>query len=69
MLMKIFFLFSFFLFDIESDEDVSDDESDYDGSGFGFTSGSCISSFFEISVDHVSGLSCNVVTKSVCRVC
>ena len=54
---------------MESDKDVSDDESDDDGSGSGFTSGSCLSSFFELSVDRVSGFSFNVVTKSVCRVC
>ena len=29
---------------------------------------SCLSSCFELSVDHVSGLWCKVVIKSVCRV-
>ena len=56
-------------FDIEYEEDASDDESEDDGSGSGFTSGLCLSSFFELSVDHVNGLSFNVVTKYVCGVC
>ena len=67
-LRRFFFLFRFFFFDLESDEDVFDDKSDDDGSGSGFNSGSCLSLFFDLSVDRVSGLSCNVVTKSVCRV-
>ena len=37
MLTTIFFLSRFFFFDIESDKDVFDDESDNDGSGYGFT--------------------------------
>ena len=63
-----FFLLRFFFFDFESDEDVFDDDYDDDGSGSRFTSGSCLSSFFELSVDRVSGLSCDGVTKSVCRI-
>ena len=43
----------FFFFAFESDEDVSD-ESDDEGSGSGFTSGSYVSSCFELSVDRVS---------------
>ena len=58
----------FFLFALESDEDVSDDETDDEVSGFGFTSGSCLSSFFELFVDRVSGLLFKVVTKSVSHV-
>ena len=42
-----------FFFDLESDDDVSD-ESDDEGSGSGFTSGSYVSSCFELSVDQVS---------------
>ena len=68
MLMKFFFLLHFFFFDLESDEDFFDDVSDNDGSGSGFASGFCLSSFFELSVDRVSGLSWNGITKSVCRV-
>ena len=48
-----FFFILFFFFALESDEDVSD-ESDDEGSGYGFTSGSYVSSCFELSVDHVS---------------
>ena len=44
-LRRFFFLLRVFFFDIESDKDVSDEESDDDGSGYGFTSGSCLSSF------------------------
>ena len=43
----------FFFFALESDDDVFD-ESDDEGSGSGFTSGSYVSSFFELSVDRVS---------------
>ena len=68
MLTAIFFLLRFFFFDIESDEYVFDEESDDDGSGSGFTSGSCLYSFFELSVDRVSAFLCNGVTKSVCGV-
>ena len=57
-LRRFFSLLCFFFFDIESDEDVFDDESDYDGSGSGITSILCFSSFlnylFIVSVDcHV----------------
>ena len=45
----------FFFFALDSDGDVSD-ESDDEGSGSGFTSDFCISSCFELSVDHVSRL-------------
>ena len=64
-----FFLLSIFFFPLDSDKDAFDDKSDDDGSGSGFTSGSCLSLLFELSVDHVSGLSFNVVTTSVCSVC
>ena len=66
MLTMLFLLLAFFLA-LESDEDVSD-ESEDEGSGSGFTSGSCLSSCFEISVDRVNGLLCNGVIKSVGRV-
>ena len=68
MLMTLSLLLAFFFFALEFDEDVFGD-SDDKGSGLGFTSGSCLSSFFELSVDHVSGLLFNVVTKYVCSVC
>ena len=68
MLTMIVFLLRFFFFDIEYYEDVFDDKSDDDGSGFGFTSGSCIPSCFELSVDGVIGFSYNGFTKSVCRI-
>ena len=61
----VFFLLRFFFFDLESDDDVFDDKSDDDGSGSGFTSSSCLSSFFELFVGRVSGFSCNGLTKSV----
>ena len=67
-MLTTFFFLHFFFFALESDENISDDESNDGGSGSGFTSGSCLSSFFELSVDHVSGLSFSVVTKSVCSV-
>ena len=54
----------FFFFALESDEDVSE-KSDDEGSRSGFTSSSCVSSCFEISVDRVSLLSSNQVTISV----
>ena len=54
---------------MESDEDVSDDKSDDEGSGSRFTTGLCISLCFELSIDRASGLLFKVVTKSVCRVC
>ena len=66
MLTTLFLLIAFFSFDLESNEDVSAGKSDDDGSGSRFTLGSCLSSFFELSVDCVSGFSCNVVTKFVC---
>ena len=44
-LRHFFFLLHFFFFALESDEDVSDDESEDYGSGSGFTSGSCLSPF------------------------
>ena len=62
---------SFFFLDIESDEDIFDDESGDDGSGYGFTIESGLSAscpFFEIFVNCVCGLSCNGVTKYVCCV-
>ena len=52
-----------------SDEDVSNDESDNKVSGSGFTSGSCLFSCIELSVDRFSGLLFKVVTKSVYCVC
>ena len=61
-LRQFFLLLCFFFFDIEYDEDVFDDRSDDCGYGSGFTSGFCLSSFFELSVDRVSGLSFNVIT-------
>ena len=66
-LRRLLFLSCLFFFDIESDEDVFDDESDDDGSGSRL-SGLCPFLFFEISVDFVCELSVNEVTKSVCRV-
>ena len=69
MLTTLFFFLRFFFFALESDEDFYDDESDDEGYGYGFTFSLCLASFFEISVDHVSGLSFNVVTNSVCSVC
>ena len=53
MLTTFFFFLSLFYLDLESIEDVSD-ESDDEGSGSGFTSGSCVSSCFELSVYRVS---------------
>ena len=41
-----------FLLALESDDNYSD-KSDNDGSGSGFTSGSCVSLCFELSVDQV----------------
>ena len=53
-LQRFFFFLILLFFDIESNEDVSD-ESDNAGSGSGFTSGSCSFSFFsENSVGCVS---------------
>ena len=69
MLTKLFFFLSFFFFALESDEDVSDEDNDDEGSGSRLTSGSCLSSCFELSVDHVSGFLFKVVTKSVCHLC
>ena len=51
----------FFFFDLQSDEDVSD-KSDDEGSGSGFTSGSYVSSCFELSVDRVKLLLSSRVT-------
>ena len=53
-LRHFFFLSSFFFFDLKSDEDVFDDDSDNDGSGSGFTResglyGSCTFLFSKIS--------------------
>ena len=67
-LQRFLFLSRFFFFDLVSDKDVFDEESDDDCSGSGFTSCLCLSLFFELSVDRVSGFSCNGVTKSGCRV-
>ena len=53
MITTVFFFLRFFFFALESNEDVSD-EYDNEGSGSGSTSGSCISSYFELSVDCVS---------------
>ena len=55
MLTTFSFFLRFFFFALESDEDVSDDDSDDEGFGSGYTSGPCISSFFELSIDRVSG--------------
>ena len=44
MLTTLFFFLLFFFFALESDEDVSD-KYDHEGSGSGFTSGSCSFSF------------------------
>ena len=60
----VFILLASFFFALESDEDVSD-KSDNEVSGFGSTSGSCVSSFFELSVDCVIPLLSNQVTASV----
>ena len=49
------FFVIFFFFDLESDDDVSD-ESDDVGSGYRFISDSCVSSCFDLSVDCVSWL-------------
>ena len=62
-----------FLLHTDPDKDVFDDESDDDGSGSRFTIESSLSAlcpllFFEISVDHLCGLSGNGVTKSICCV-
>ena len=53
-LQRFFFFLIFFFFALESNEDVSN-ESDDEGSGSGFTSGSCSFLFFsENYVGHVS---------------
>ena len=52
-LRHFFFFVLLFFFALESDDYVSD-KSDDEGSGYGFTSGSCVSSCFELSVDRVS---------------
>ena len=49
----LFLLLAFLFFDLESDEDVSDN-SDDEGYGSGFSSVSCVSPCFELSVDRVS---------------
>ena len=67
MLTTLFLLLAFFFFALESDEDISG-EYDDDGSGSGFTSGLCVYSCFELSVDRVSLLSSNRVTISVVSV-
>ena len=43
--LRHFFFLVFFFLALESDEDIAD-ESDDEGSGSGFTSGSCTFSFF-----------------------
>ena len=48
-----FFFILFFFFALDSNDNVSD-ESDDEGSVYGFTSGLYVSSCFELSVDHVS---------------
>ena len=53
MITTLFLLRSFFFFALESDDEVYD-KSDDEGSGSGLTSGSCVSSYFELSVDRVS---------------
>ena len=53
MLTTCFFFLRFFFFVLESDDDIFDEYED-EGSGSGFSSGLCVSSFFELSVDHVS---------------
>ena len=57
------------VFDLESDEDVFDDESGYDGSGSRFTSGSCLSPFLNymliVLVDCHVMESLNLVVVSV----
>ena len=53
MLTTLFLLHDFLFFAIESDDDVSI-KSDDEGSGSRFTSGSCDSSCFELSIDRVS---------------
>ena len=67
MLMTLFLILAFLFFGLESNEYVSN-ESDGEGFGYGFTSGSCPFSCIELSVDRVGGLLCKVVIKSVCRV-
>ena len=52
-LRRFFFFVLIFFFALESDEDVSE-KSDDEGSGSGFTSGLCVSSYFEQSVNRVS---------------
>ena len=52
-LRRFFFFLRFFFFALESDDDISD-ESDDEGSGSGFTYGSCVYLCFELSVDRVS---------------
>ena len=64
-LRRFFLLLRFFFFDLESDEDVFDDESDDEGSGSGSHPVGAFSSYFELSVDRVILLSSNVVTTSV----
>ena len=55
MLKTIFFFLLVFFFALKYDDDISD-ESDDEGSGFGFSSGLCVSSCFEPSVYCVSWL-------------
>ena len=52
-LRRFFFFVVFFFFALESDDDVSD-KSDDEGSVSGVTSGSCVSSCFELFVERVS---------------
>ena len=52
-LRRFFFFFIFLFFALESDEDVFDKPDD-EGPGSGFTSVTCVSSCFELSVDRVS---------------
>ena len=67
MLTALLFFLVFFFFSLESNGDVSDKSVD-DGSGSGFTSGSCSFSFFsENSVGRVSSSkSVGSVSSSEC---
>ena len=60
-LRQFFFFVIFFFFALESDDDVSNKSED-EGFGSGFTSGLCVSSCFELSVDRVSWLLSSQVT-------
>ena len=66
---SLFLLIAFFFFDLESDEDVFDDESGDDGYGSGFASCPCLSSFFNypliVLVDFHIMESLNLVVVSV----